>query len=187
VAAYYVVSEALTNTTKHAHPSHVQVTVEQRNGLLHLSVRDDGVGGADPAASSGLTGMRDRCRRWAGRSRSPAAAEKGRRSSPSFRCGRTERSTRRYEAFHVAVAGETPAYGGLGTDPVQDPQVRCPAGAALLGIADHVAVRVPVRPPGARSIGRLARGTGHYYSVSCGVVVRPRLSPVRTARPPHIS
>jgi signal transduction histidine kinase len=60
VAAYYVVSEALTNTTKHARASHAHVTVEQRNGLLHLSIRDDGVGGADPGGGSGLIGLRDR-------------------------------------------------------------------------------------------------------------------------------
>jgi signal transduction histidine kinase len=60
VAAYYVVSEALTNTTKHARASHAYVAVEQRNGLLHLSIRDDGVGGADPASGSGLIGLRDR-------------------------------------------------------------------------------------------------------------------------------
>ncbi|MCU1629893.1 MAG: histidine kinase, partial [Pseudonocardia sp.] len=60
VAAYYVVSEALTNTTKHAHASHADVTVEQRDTLLHLSIRDDGIGGADPAAGSGLIGLRDR-------------------------------------------------------------------------------------------------------------------------------
>jgi signal transduction histidine kinase len=60
VAAYYVVSEALTNTTKHAHASYAHVTVEQRNALLHLSIRDDGIGGADPAAGSGLIGLRDR-------------------------------------------------------------------------------------------------------------------------------
>jgi signal transduction histidine kinase len=60
VAAYYVVSEALTNTTKHAHASHADVTVEHRDGLLHLSIRDDGIGGADPAAGSGLIGLRDR-------------------------------------------------------------------------------------------------------------------------------
>jgi signal transduction histidine kinase/uncharacterized protein YoaH (UPF0181 family) len=60
VAAYYVVSEALTNTTKHAHASHADVAVEERGGLLHLSIRDDGVGGADPAAGSGLIGLRDR-------------------------------------------------------------------------------------------------------------------------------
>jgi signal transduction histidine kinase len=60
VAAYYVVSEALTNTTKHAHASYAHVTVEQREALLHLSIRDDGIGGADPAAGSGLIGLRDR-------------------------------------------------------------------------------------------------------------------------------
>jgi signal transduction histidine kinase len=60
VAAYYVVSEALTNTTKHAHASHTHVTVEQRDTLLHLSIRDDGIGGADPAGGSGLIGLRDR-------------------------------------------------------------------------------------------------------------------------------
>ncbi|MCW2720419.1 sensor histidine kinase, partial [Pseudonocardia sp.] len=60
VAAYYVVSEALTNTTKHAHASHAHVAVEQRATLLRLSIRDDGVGGADPSRGSGLTGLRDR-------------------------------------------------------------------------------------------------------------------------------
>jgi signal transduction histidine kinase len=60
VAAYYVVSEALTNTTKHARASCARVTVEQRGTLLHLSIRDDGAGGADPARGSGLIGLRDR-------------------------------------------------------------------------------------------------------------------------------
>jgi signal transduction histidine kinase len=60
VAAYYVVSEALTNATKHARASCAQVAVEQRDALLDLSIRDDGVGGADPAGGSGLIGLRDR-------------------------------------------------------------------------------------------------------------------------------
>ena len=60
VAAYYVVSEALTNTTKHARASRAHVSVEPRDGLLHLSIRDDGVGGADPAGGTGLIGLRDR-------------------------------------------------------------------------------------------------------------------------------
>jgi signal transduction histidine kinase len=49
VAAYYVASEALANATKHAQASRVEVTLATRNGRLLLSVRDDGVGGADPA------------------------------------------------------------------------------------------------------------------------------------------
>jgi PAS domain S-box-containing protein len=60
VAVYYVVSEALTNTAKHAHASAVHVTVEARNGVLKLSIRDDGSGGADPTRGSGLIGLTDR-------------------------------------------------------------------------------------------------------------------------------
>jgi signal transduction histidine kinase len=60
LAAYYVVSELLTNVAKHAQASVVQVAVERHDGRLHLSVRDDGVGGADPARGSGLVGVKDR-------------------------------------------------------------------------------------------------------------------------------
>lgn len=60
VAAYYVVSEALTNTAKHAHASVVHVAVEARDGILKLSIRDDGCGGADPTRGSGLIGLTDR-------------------------------------------------------------------------------------------------------------------------------
>ena len=60
VAAYYVCSEALTNATRHAHASVVHVAVEERDDYLHLSIRDDGVGGIDPARGSGLIGLRDR-------------------------------------------------------------------------------------------------------------------------------
>jgi PAS domain S-box-containing protein len=60
VAVYYVVSEALTNTAKHAHASVVHVAVEARDGVLELSIRDDGSGGADPTRGSGLIGLTDR-------------------------------------------------------------------------------------------------------------------------------
>jgi signal transduction histidine kinase len=60
LAAYYVVSEMLTNAAKHAGASVVQVAVEVHDGRLHLSVHDDGVGGADPARGSGLVGVKDR-------------------------------------------------------------------------------------------------------------------------------
>jgi len=60
VAVYYVVSEALTNTAKHARASVVQVAVEARDGVLELSIRDDGAGGADPTRGSGLIGLTDR-------------------------------------------------------------------------------------------------------------------------------
>lgn len=60
VAAYYVVSESLTNAAKHAYASLVHVEVEAEGGVLRLSVRDDGVGGADPDRGSGLIGLKDR-------------------------------------------------------------------------------------------------------------------------------
>jgi signal transduction histidine kinase len=60
VGAYYVVSEALTNVAKHAHASVVQVGVETHDAHLRLSIRDDGIGGADAAKGSGLIGLIDR-------------------------------------------------------------------------------------------------------------------------------
>jgi signal transduction histidine kinase len=66
-AAYYVVAETLTNTTKHAEASCVDVTVELRDDGLWVSVRDNGVGGADPACGSGLVGLEDRIEAFGGR------------------------------------------------------------------------------------------------------------------------
>jgi signal transduction histidine kinase len=60
VASYYVASEALANAAKHARASRVEVSLALRDGVLLLSIRDDGVGGADPARGSGLEGLRDR-------------------------------------------------------------------------------------------------------------------------------
>ena len=60
VAAYYVVAEALTNTSKHAGASRVEVVVAGDDATLHVCVSDDGVGGADPQRGSGLIGLRDR-------------------------------------------------------------------------------------------------------------------------------
>src|SRR4051794_19462244 len=60
LASYYVVSELLTNAVKHARASAVSVAVEQVNMNLHLSISDDGVGGADPSRGSGLVGLYDR-------------------------------------------------------------------------------------------------------------------------------
>jgi signal transduction histidine kinase len=60
VGAYYVVSEALTNAAKHSQASEVAVSAQARDGLLELTIDDNGVGGADPARGSGLTGLADR-------------------------------------------------------------------------------------------------------------------------------
>jgi PAS domain S-box-containing protein len=60
VAAYYVVSEALANAAEHAQASVVHVALAAEDGRVALSIRDDGVGGADPEQGSGLIGLRDR-------------------------------------------------------------------------------------------------------------------------------
>jgi signal transduction histidine kinase len=59
VAAYYVVSEMLTNAAKHARAAAVQIRAHLDVGQLYVSIRDDGIGGANPAGS-GITGLRDR-------------------------------------------------------------------------------------------------------------------------------
>jgi signal transduction histidine kinase len=66
VAAYYFVAETLTNTTKHAKASQIDVTAELRDGCLQVCVRDDGVGGADPSSGSGLVGLKDRIEAFGG-------------------------------------------------------------------------------------------------------------------------
>ena len=60
LAAYYVVSETLTNVAKHARASVARVDVTRNNGLLVVEVHDDGVGGANAEGGSGLGGLGDR-------------------------------------------------------------------------------------------------------------------------------
>ena len=60
VGVYYVVSEMLANAEKHARASVVEVSAEAADGMLRVRVRDDGIGGADPARGSGLLGLKDR-------------------------------------------------------------------------------------------------------------------------------
>jgi signal transduction histidine kinase len=57
---YFIVAEALTNAVKHARASCASVEVVLAGGELAAVVNDDGVGGADPRAGSGLTGLYDR-------------------------------------------------------------------------------------------------------------------------------
>jgi signal transduction histidine kinase len=60
VASYFVVSEALANAAKHARASVARVYVETAGSRLHVSIGDDGVGGAHPSRGSGLIGLTDR-------------------------------------------------------------------------------------------------------------------------------
>lgn len=60
VAGYYLIAEALTNAAKYARADEVTLRVTADESALHITVSDDGVGGADPRAGSGLIGLRDR-------------------------------------------------------------------------------------------------------------------------------
>jgi signal transduction histidine kinase len=66
VAVYYVLSEALTNAAKHANASHVTIDLQACERTLSLTIRDDGVGGADAGGGSGLMGLKDRVEALAG-------------------------------------------------------------------------------------------------------------------------
>jgi signal transduction histidine kinase len=67
VAAYYVVAEALTNAAKHARASEVVVSAVAGDDELHLTIGDDGIGGAVAGGGSGLIGLKDRVEALAGR------------------------------------------------------------------------------------------------------------------------
>jgi signal transduction histidine kinase len=59
-AIYFTIAEALTNVVKHAHATHARVTVDVLENAVGAEIADDGVGGADTAAGSGLRGLANR-------------------------------------------------------------------------------------------------------------------------------
>ncbi|HKG65365.1 MAG TPA: ATP-binding protein [Solirubrobacteraceae bacterium] len=66
-AAYFLVSEALTNVAKYAGAERVSVDVTATDGTLELTIADDGAGGADATKGSGLRGLVDRVTALGGR------------------------------------------------------------------------------------------------------------------------
>ncbi|WP_326612246.1 sensor domain-containing protein [Streptomyces scopuliridis] len=58
--AYFVIAEALANTTKHSHATQARVHARLHTDVLTLSISDNGIGGADPGAGTGLIGLADR-------------------------------------------------------------------------------------------------------------------------------
>jgi signal transduction histidine kinase len=77
VAAYYVASEGLANAAKHSRASVVQVDLALHDGYLQLSVRDDGLGGADPKRGSGIVGLNDRVQALGGTLRVTSPPDEG--------------------------------------------------------------------------------------------------------------
>lgn len=76
-ASYFVVAEALTNVARYSDASHARVAVSRSDGLVQVEVTDDGVGGADPAAGSGLRGLSDRVAALDGRLEVESPAGRG--------------------------------------------------------------------------------------------------------------
>jgi signal transduction histidine kinase len=87
LAAYFVVSEALTNVAKYAYASHARVSIEQDNSRVVVEVKDDGVGGADPARGTGLRGLADRLGILEGRLEVDSEAGRGTRVTARIPCG----------------------------------------------------------------------------------------------------
>jgi signal transduction histidine kinase len=67
VSAYYVVAEALTNAVRHARASAIKIEAHTAGDILHLAIRDDGVGGAAFTGGTGLAGLKDRVEALGGR------------------------------------------------------------------------------------------------------------------------
>ena len=86
-AAYYVVSEALTNVAKHAGASAVRIRVQQTDGRAVVEVADDGVGGADGTQGTGLRGLADRVDALGGRLLVESPAGRGTVVHAEIPCG----------------------------------------------------------------------------------------------------
>lgn len=86
VAAYYVVSEALTNIDKHACASAATVRVSRSAGALIVEVTDNGIGGVDPRDGSGLHGLADRVQALGGELSTESAAGGGTRIYAEIPC-----------------------------------------------------------------------------------------------------
>ncbi|MFF5229300.1 DUF4118 domain-containing protein [Dactylosporangium sp. NPDC000521] len=104
VAVYYVVSEALTNVAKHARAPVAYVTVDADERHIWLSVRDDGVGGADPGQGTGLVGLRDRVEALGGRFGVVSAPAQGTTLTAEIPLAEPEASAAA-ESFPMVAAG----------------------------------------------------------------------------------
>jgi signal transduction histidine kinase len=85
-AAYYVVAEAITNVAKYARASHVSIGVSHSNGRATVTVRDDGIGGADAAHGTGLRGLADRIEALDGHLYVDSPQSRGTRISAEIPC-----------------------------------------------------------------------------------------------------
>jgi signal transduction histidine kinase len=105
-AIYFTVAEALTNVAKHAQATVVSIEVDGHDGVLVATVADNGVGGANPAAGSGLHGLADRLDALGGALFVESPAGGG--TTIRAQVARHERSTNREAALLAARSGGNP-------------------------------------------------------------------------------
>ena len=87
LAAYYVISEALTNVVRYARATYATVDVVRNDGHVLVEVGDDGVGGADPERGTGLRGLKDRVGALEGSLAVESEPGRGTRVRASIPCG----------------------------------------------------------------------------------------------------
>jgi signal transduction histidine kinase len=90
--AYFVAAEAVTNALKHAGATAIDIDVRHQEGVLRIAVADDGVGGADPDAGTGLLGLRDRVAVFDGEMTVTSAPGQGTVVSATLVTGRSGRT-----------------------------------------------------------------------------------------------
>jgi signal transduction histidine kinase len=84
---YFVIAEALTNVARYSQADSATVRVARENGVVEIEVSDDGVGGANPAAGTGLRGLGDRVAALDGEFEVRSPAGEGTTVQASIPCG----------------------------------------------------------------------------------------------------
>jgi PAS domain S-box-containing protein len=105
-AVYYVASEALTNAAKHSQASRISVAVATVGNMLRATIDDDGIGGAEASAGSGLVGLIDRVEALGGRFALDSPVSKGTRISIDLPLGLelTDDTARGIESGRAALS-----------------------------------------------------------------------------------
>jgi PAS domain S-box-containing protein len=193
-AVYYVISEALANAAKHSRASEISVVLTTSRSEIRAIIEDDGGGGAEASAGSGLVGLIDRVEALGGRFaldspagrgtrisiEMPLIAEpldglervpRGRRSTPGDGpSSSAELSEAMDEALHAAIAASADALY------IVDPQGRIrflnPAALRTLGYEDE---RQLLGRPSHDTIHYLRRDGSPYPAAECPLL-RPRLN-----------
>ena len=86
-AAYFIVSEALTNTLKHSHAREARISISRTRDVVTIEVTDDGIGGAAPHRGSGLKGLVHRVEALGGRLTVSSAPGNGTTVLADLPCG----------------------------------------------------------------------------------------------------